>query len=301
MYKPLIAPRLGFIGVRRGLTLPQFESVARILVRGQCRGAVSDVVEVVHSNDGWAGRDLVRIARWMSKPPRSTVVDCGGTAEEPPPLTLESLASWADFSIETSSVPAWNRKIVDESDVVLACPPVMVEEFRSRTWAAVRYARQLGKSVIVVLPDGCIENGGSTYYLIIDRLGEQKLMVFLAQNPDVDGLGVRARPVVLEPIRLDERIGASRPLLGRSRRNPHLYREFSSRTAMAEAGFKPAGLYRICDSWNDYHFPWRNGQQWSPEADDTNETNSEKGPQPTNTNTKPEARLGVRTPSPSVV
>ncbi|HXD86623.1 MAG TPA: hypothetical protein VN641_09025 [Urbifossiella sp.] len=296
MIKPLAAPRLGFIGVRRGLTLPQFESVARILVKCDCRGAIANVAEMLHSNDGWAGRDLLRIARWMAKAPRSTVIDSGGIAEEPPPPTLESMASWADFSIETSSVPAWNRKIVDDSDVVLACPPVMVEEFRSRTWSAVRYARQIGKPVVVVLPDGVIENGGTTYFLVVDRIGEQKLMVFLAQNPDKDGLGIRARPVVLEPICLDERIGASRPLLGRSRRNPQTYREFPSRTAMAEAGFKPAGLYRICDSWNDYHFPWRNGMHWSPEAELTNETNAERSPQ-----TNPEPRVGLRQPSPSIV
>ncbi|NTU84764.1 MAG: hypothetical protein HGA45_36270, partial [Chloroflexales bacterium] len=46
-----------------------------------------------------------------------------------------------------------NRAIVDEVDLLLACP-AGPEYQRSGTWATVRYARKQGKPIIIVYPDG---------------------------------------------------------------------------------------------------------------------------------------------------
>lgn len=277
MSEAILAPGLGFIGIRRGLLLPQFQTVCRLLVEQRGRGAFTGIERVHFSNDGWAVRDVTRIMRWMSTAPRTVVHDCGGNLLDPPPLTIESMASWADFSVESSSIPEWNRAIVDGSQALLACPPVMVEEARSRTWAAVRYARQVGKSAIVVLPDGTVETGGTQYFLTSDGVGEKKLSVFIGRNPQADRFnGLRAQPVLLELLELDKREGAPRPVLGRSKQNARYFREFSSLKLMAKAGFRPAGAYRICDTWQDYHFPWLDVAPSSDaESDCAIETNSE--------------------------
>lgn len=49
-----------------------------------------------------------------------------------------------------------NRKIVDETEMLIAAPKGM-EEKRSGTWATVRYARKLKRPIIIVYPDGRVE------------------------------------------------------------------------------------------------------------------------------------------------
>jgi hypothetical protein len=47
-----------------------------------------------------------------------------------------------------------NREIVRETDLLVAFPKSGEEEIRSGTWATVRYARELGKNVVIIFPDG---------------------------------------------------------------------------------------------------------------------------------------------------
>jgi len=47
-----------------------------------------------------------------------------------------------------------NHVIVDEIDLLIAIPQTTSEEIQSGTWATVRYARGLGKPVIIIDPDG---------------------------------------------------------------------------------------------------------------------------------------------------
>lgn len=49
-----------------------------------------------------------------------------------------------------------NRDIVDACDVMVSCPSGP-ERQRSGTWATVRYARKLGRRLIVVWPDGHVD------------------------------------------------------------------------------------------------------------------------------------------------
>ena len=47
-----------------------------------------------------------------------------------------------------------NHDIVDETDILIACPEQAEEIMRSGTWATVRYARKVGKAVLVIYPSG---------------------------------------------------------------------------------------------------------------------------------------------------
>lgn len=47
-----------------------------------------------------------------------------------------------------------NSDIVDACDVLIAAPRTVGEELRSGTWATVRYARKIGKMIMLVYPDG---------------------------------------------------------------------------------------------------------------------------------------------------
>ena len=45
-----------------------------------------------------------------------------------------------------------NHDIVDETDILIACPQSAFEELRSGTWATIRYARAQGKPVVILEP-----------------------------------------------------------------------------------------------------------------------------------------------------
>jgi hypothetical protein len=47
-----------------------------------------------------------------------------------------------------------DHDIVKACDVMVACPQQRSEIKRSGTWATIRYARKLGKELIIILPDG---------------------------------------------------------------------------------------------------------------------------------------------------
>lgn len=49
-----------------------------------------------------------------------------------------------------------NKDIVDETDMLLACPHG-AEYLRSGTWSTVRYARKKGKPVVIIYPGGDID------------------------------------------------------------------------------------------------------------------------------------------------
>lgn len=45
-----------------------------------------------------------------------------------------------------------NHDIVDNSDILIACPKENTEQLRSETWATIRYARKKGKQVYLIIP-----------------------------------------------------------------------------------------------------------------------------------------------------
>ena len=50
-----------------------------------------------------------------------------------------------------------NHKIVDATQVLVACPNGVKEELRSGTWATIRYAKKQKKPIVMIYPDGSME------------------------------------------------------------------------------------------------------------------------------------------------
>lgn len=75
-----------------------------------------------------------------------------------PPKDDRKRAFVVDYQFAFPALPYLerNRKIVDETDCLIAAPRQLHEVLRSGTWSTVRYARKLGREVIVITPDGRI-------------------------------------------------------------------------------------------------------------------------------------------------
>jgi hypothetical protein len=138
--------KLGFTGTQKGMTDEQILTVRKILNEpsieevhsGDCIGADTDFIQIltnIHGGD----------AKYMS---------VGHIPDN------DSKRSFLKYGEERKPKPYLERNhdIVDESDVLLATPKEYTEQLRSGTWTTVRYAKKQGKKVILVYPNGKVEN-----------------------------------------------------------------------------------------------------------------------------------------------
>ena len=80
----------------------------------------------------------------------------------PPAVRTFQAFCQAEENREPLDYIARNHVIVDESEILVVCPKGP-EELRSGTWATVRYARALGRPILLVWPNGKVttEKGSS--------------------------------------------------------------------------------------------------------------------------------------------
>jgi len=85
---------------------------------------------------------------------------CGYTVVLHPP-TNPAKRAWRDVPqhLKRTKKPylARNQDIVTETASLIAAPADPVEQLRSGTWSTVRFARQRGKPVLLILPDGTVK------------------------------------------------------------------------------------------------------------------------------------------------
>lgn len=138
--------KVGFTGTREGLTTEQHSSLCRwfresttrptFLLHGVCFGADVEAVEAFS-------------------------VCCPGAMIVAYPPVNKSMMSPTALHDSDERKPAApylerNHAIVDDCDVLLACPKGENEEQRSGTWATIRYARKQGKRIVILWPDGTV-------------------------------------------------------------------------------------------------------------------------------------------------
>lgn len=140
--------KVGFTGTREGLTNLQAVALWKLLAglapseahHGSAVGADAQFDELVRTR-----HPACRRVAHPGDIPRLTAPTPSDEVREPRPC-LER-----------------NRTIVEETEMLVACPFGMQEERRSGTWMTVRHARRLGRRIVIVWPDGSVteEGGGS--------------------------------------------------------------------------------------------------------------------------------------------
>lgn len=145
--------KVGFTGTRHGMSDAQRASFGTLIVfdvdtkpphfhHGACKGADAEAARLVRYIDP----DSFIVAH----PGKSA----GGGDNEW--LDQESVAD-ANEVRETQTHFARNRTIVDETDILVACPGDMIEQLRGGTWYTIGYARKVGRHVVIIWPDGRVE------------------------------------------------------------------------------------------------------------------------------------------------
>lgn len=129
---------------RAGLTAPQ-RFVARSLV------GASAITVLIHGAARGGDSILHDIAGLMGVPR-----DIHPANDVPSNLSALDLTP-ADTVNDGAPALVRNRTMVDKGEVLWAFPRLYVEERRSGTWAAIRYARKVGKPIWLVWPDGRLE------------------------------------------------------------------------------------------------------------------------------------------------
>lgn len=131
---------LGFTGTQEGMTKAQKKAFRKLLaeinpsvfIHGDCVGADAEAHAIALEQ----GREVRK--RPCTITYKRAFTEGGEVVAAPePPLDR-------------------NRKIVDDSQAMVATPKQSHEELRSGTWATVRYSRKQDVPVWVVWPDGTI-------------------------------------------------------------------------------------------------------------------------------------------------
>lgn len=141
---------VGFTGTRHGMTAEQLAAFAELLANadgdqfhhGDCVGADAEAAKIAYDL-GW---------QIICHPPEKTEHQANTTFHR------------ADNRRQPKSHFARNRDIVNESDLLIACPQYMepiTPATMGGTAYTVNYARKQGKPVWIVRPDGSVEKEGS--------------------------------------------------------------------------------------------------------------------------------------------
>lgn len=138
--------RIGFTGTQAGMTHAQSEALRGFwlsLFAGNPR------VELHHGD--CIGADAQAHDLWVRDAPERLVVI------HPPSLDTKRARRFSGNVTILPAAPylARNRAIVDAAWLLCACPREATgETLRSGTWSTVRYARRIGRDVVIVRPDG---------------------------------------------------------------------------------------------------------------------------------------------------
>jgi len=130
--------RIGFTGTRKGMTNYQKNEVNKILLMNSLNG---DQLIFHHGGCDGADDEFHLIACKYGQ----VIVHPGDTKQG---------KKYYDNYITKLVKPYLerNKDIVNESDLLIACPKSFKEEMRSGTWATIRYAKKIGKNIMIVYP-----------------------------------------------------------------------------------------------------------------------------------------------------
>lgn len=133
--------KIGFTGTRKSMTKKQKSIVSYHL---WCRGFFT-FGEAHHGDCIGADAEFHRMATRLKL-----------KVFKHPATNVSSQRAYCEGGIElTAELPLIrNHDIVNSIDIMIAAPGESREVLRSGTWATIRYARKVGKELIIVYPDG---------------------------------------------------------------------------------------------------------------------------------------------------
>jgi hypothetical protein len=137
---------VGFTGTRDGMTFKQKVSFRDVLAEFR-----SIAGQEFHHGD-CLGADAQ--AAWVAKALNYNVV-----CHPPSEARLRAFAP-SDLVLDPRPYLSRNRDIVDGCAVLIACPKEFGEQHRSGTWSTIRYARSVGRRIILVQPNGNVVREG---------------------------------------------------------------------------------------------------------------------------------------------
>jgi hypothetical protein len=137
---------IGFTGTRKGMTDAQKSKFLELM-----SGVARNVVLHLHHGD-CLGADSDAHCIWVDR-----FYDCPITIHPPNNIATRGycLCKGDGTILDPKPYLERNHDIVDACEILIACPAEPEEILRSGTWATVRYAKKIGKHVIVIKPDGC--------------------------------------------------------------------------------------------------------------------------------------------------
>lgn len=130
---------VGFTGTQRGMTPQQ----KRFLREG------ATLFTEFHEGDCiGADAEAVRIVREVN--PSCKIIS------HPPIADKKRAHAPADKVLPKKEYLDRNHDIVNACEVLIAMPNTELEKVRSGTWATIRYAKKVGKNLLIVYPDGSL-------------------------------------------------------------------------------------------------------------------------------------------------
>ncbi len=132
--------KIGFTGTQLGMSDAQKDALARLLTEGTTRG------EFHHGDCIGADEEAHDIA-----------LACGLEVVIHPPINDAKRAfKKAERMMRPKPYSNRNQDIVLVTDMLIAAPHEMHQQDRGGTWSTVRFARERGRPVKIILPDGSI-------------------------------------------------------------------------------------------------------------------------------------------------
>lgn len=133
--------KIGFTGTQLGMTGAQKEALRRLLAgkegefhHGECIGADDEANAIARAARLW-------------------------TVGHPPTDQKKWAKPFVDERRKAKPYLDRNKDIVLETEVLVAAPASGTEQLRSGTWSTVRFARKLGRKIVLIATDGAFVDG----------------------------------------------------------------------------------------------------------------------------------------------
>lgn len=133
--------KFGFTGTRTGLNSNQIDKIIELF---EDTIKQNKIIELHHGDCVGADNEIHKICEKM--------IDKGKAINiviHPPSNKKLRAFCKSSFIREMKPYLDRNKDIVDESDILIACPFSDEEQLRSGTWSTVRYARKKNKKILL--------------------------------------------------------------------------------------------------------------------------------------------------------